>query len=733
MVKWLKRKKWLLVSVVLVGMLASLLGIQVVDRGDMAPGQVGIGIGWDAQKVITLGHVAYAAGSIDYTYNGTDDDVQFQAALDALPVTGGRLVDVSAVQKNFSATVTRAIPNVTITGSGAGSYFTNDGVTPLFTAGGNGWCFQNLRTDAGGIDMGATTGWLWFGVNDGATAYDMRMPSGSVIDGEFTGTFGTVAGSGANVTRSATYVIAASDATSHVIAQADYVCDGTADEIEIQAAIDDLTSGGMVQLSQGNFTLSDTILLDDYITIQGEGWSTIITQGNSVTTNQPNIFTLNGKTGVHIRNMKLVGTGVAPNTFTSTYGYVGDAIMAYNGSTYSYFEDLLITDAGANAFDTNSIVELDNQVISGTRTSHLYVNRVIGVDSLSTTFDIDHGARNIYITDSTAISGAAGEYAFNFSDDVQGSDFVNCRAFSSGNSFYIGSGPRGISSNNRIINCYSYDATNVGLVVTDAGNDPPASNEIWNFHSDNDLYGAIINAADSTTLTGSFYSSVRYTVQIQDGSTNTYLSVVLNSNGGTGNAYDGIKIDGSHDTLLDNCQIYNQDRHGILILGGSLRTQVSGGVSSGSVNGDGLMVNTASLDTIISGFKAYNNAGRGIRIQNANVLRTVIYNSDLRDNVGDNFSDAGSPSTTIRSTYGYVTENSGTATIANGNTSIVVTHGLATTPTRVQITPRENPTNAVSFWWVDTLTATQFTININADPGASGLDFDWRAVVGEGN
>jgi hypothetical protein len=82
---------------------------------------------------------------------------------------------------------------------------------------------------------------------------------------------------------------------------------------------------------------------------------------------------------------------------------------------------------------------------------------------------------------------------------------------------------------------------------------------------------------------------------------------------------------------------------------------------------------------------------------------------------------------------GYITENSGLATVLNTATSIVVNHGLATTPTRVLITPIENPTNPVSFWWVDTLTATQFTIHVNADPGASNLDFDWRAVIGEGN
>jgi len=102
------------------------------------------------------------------------------------------------------------------------------------------------------------------------------------------------------------------------------------------------------------------------------------------------------------------------------------------------------------------------------------------------------------------------------------------------------------------------------------------------------------------------------------------------------------------------------------------------------------------------------------------------------DNTTGSVSNAGTANI-IRNNRGYVTENSGTATVLNATTSIVVTHGLATTPTRVQITPRENPTNAVSFWWVDTLTTTQFTINVNANPGASNLDFDWRAVVGEGN
>ena len=113
---------------------------------------------------------------------------------------------------------------------------------------------------------------------------------------------------------------------------------------------------------------------------------------------------------------------------------------------------------------------------------------------------------------------------------------------------------------------------------------------------------------------------------------------------------------------------------------------------------------------------------------------TIDANCDNNRVIGNKFSGITNNGTgnIIRSNIGYVTENSGTATVLNTATSVVVTHGLASTPTRVFITPKENPTNAVTYWWVDTLGATTFKINVNADPGASNLDFDWHAQVGEG-
>jgi hypothetical protein len=91
----------------------------------------------------------------------------------------------------------------------------------------------------------------------------------SLTQAEYESTDAHVGGTG----RTATYVIAASDAPAHVKAQADYVCDGTADNVEIQAAITTLpTEGGHVVLTSGLFTITDTInILDKPVWLQGDG------------------------------------------------------------------------------------------------------------------------------------------------------------------------------------------------------------------------------------------------------------------------------------------------------------------------------------------------------------------------------------------------------------------------------------------------------------------------------
>ncbi len=84
----------------------------------------------------------------------------------------------------------------------------------------------------------------------------------------------------------------------------------------------------------------------------------------------------------------------------------------------------------------------------------------------------------------------------------------------------------------------------------------------------------------------------------------------------------------------------------------------------------------------------------------------------------------------IRGNTGYVTEAHGNASITTGNTSVVVTHGLAITPTleQISVTPQTAFGSAAKFW-VSTPTSTQFTINVDANPGQT-VTFGWKADVG---
>lgn len=76
-----------------------------------------------------------------------------------------------------------------------------------------------------------------------------------------------------------TVLVAANDAPTAFKNVASYTCDGTADDVQIQAAIDALPStGGRVVLSRGTFMIASRIDLGTRTDIElcGEGWSSII-------------------------------------------------------------------------------------------------------------------------------------------------------------------------------------------------------------------------------------------------------------------------------------------------------------------------------------------------------------------------------------------------------------------------------------------------------------------------
>jgi hypothetical protein len=71
----------------------------------------------------------------------------------------------------------------------------------------------------------------------------------------------------------------------------------------------------------------------------------------------------------------------------------------------------------------------------------------------------------------------------------------------------------------------------------------------------------------------------------------------------------------------------------------------------------------------------------------------------------------------------FLKRNAGTATIASGATSITINHGLVCTPSKVVITPLDQPSGSI---WVSNITSSSFTINISSAPSAD-LPIAWYA------
>jgi len=109
---------------------------------------------------------------------------------------------------------------------------------------------------------------------------------------------------------------------------------------------------------------------------------------------------------------------------------------------------------------------------------------------------------------------------------------------------------------------------------------------------------------------------------------------------------------------------------------------------------------------IIERFGTANNLIADNRVFGNTVAQIVVVNAIVKNNIG------------------FTTENSGTATIPSGQTSVTVNHGLAGTPSKVVVTPRGN----IGSVWVSARDATNITITCSSAPTANTV-VDWSAEM----
>jgi hypothetical protein len=142
-----------------------------------------------------------------------------------------------------------------------------------------------------------------------------------------------------------TLLVAAVDAPADVIAGADYTCDGTADDVQIQAALTAAASSGKrVQLSMGHFTLAAQINLDgaDDVDIEGDIYlrgcgpsNTILTAASGATAG----IMIRKVAKVHISDLR-VEVGGATHGFASVATLTAGA--GYRSFWLSSFKNLQV-------------------------------------------------------------------------------------------------------------------------------------------------------------------------------------------------------------------------------------------------------------------------------------------------------------------------------------------------------------------------------------------------------
>lgn len=147
----------------------------------------------------------------------------------------------------------------------------------------------------------------------------------------------------------------------------------------------------------------------------------------------------------------------------------------------------------------------------------------------------------------------------------------------------------------------------------------------------------------------------------------------------------------------------------------------------------------ASTNCIVSNNYVGDNRGvsaaqtYGLGIDDANVNNTIVTGNQFIGNVtGAVYMIA--PATNIkraRDNNGFVTQNYASSTITSGNTSVMISHGLSVTPNAsdIQIMATSGSTTDPGQIWISPITSTQFTLNCRINPGATGLNFIWKATA----
>lgn len=440
-----------------------------------------------------------------------------------------------------------------------------------------------------------------YGRNGGAASKNITiyMEGDTASRVEFPG-FIAPSGGGA-YSRSATLVVAASDSLDTT--NADYFCDGTADEVQINEAIDALpATGGSILLMDGTYDIDASITIDvSNTSIIGQGKSTKILTDDNIT-----MITGANLEGILITNIYLEGpysgTGIflSPNIDHSMirncwFKTIYTGIFLQTGNFCSVI--------GCNFDDNNT----------GVYTNNIYYCNIVGClfDNLTVGVQIN-GYPTTTVSACTFYSCTRGAYI-----RANGTTVVGCSG----------------RNNNRGVEITQDKCSVVGYV------------------SYADTIGIMLEGAEQCSVVGnSGHDTSSYFIDCSNGRGNT----ITGNSGEDLRGSAGIRLRNANYNTVSNNAMTKLDREGILVTGGDHNIISGNNIHDCSEDANdtysGILLTGTATYNVVSNNRVSADAGNkhqyGIREAAAADDYNLIHGNILTDAVTANLSSQGANSVT---------------------------------------------------------------------------------------
>jgi parallel beta-helix repeat protein len=452
----------------------------------------------------------------------------------------------------------------------------------------------------------------------------------------------------------------------------------TNDTAAMQACIND-SYGRKIYLPAGVIKVSNLTITDE-LELAGEGYTrTTISQ---ITGSTGDLITINTSTSKHvvIRDLQVSGTAT------------GQDCIALTGTLTSGTQilDAFVSLAGRDGISIRSTAD-DNTVVRNT------IVEVCGRDGISFAAGAGSGLvdgcrlnvntrYSIYATGNTlgpghrfignAIGGGvAGIYTLDQNNCIIQNNYI---ILQSGPGIWIKGGQFNNVSNNNA-------AANGTGILFEAG----TSQAFYNIITGNQVtfngLGIKFDTSGRNTITGNnIYANSTTGLLIYSSGGCVISNNIIIFNGVT-TPSPGIWLDDDGTGASSNCRIINNTISGL-------------GVANQT---PAILNDSAASNTVITGNEIAGTTK--VTVAGGNILHA-------RDNIG------------------WTTQNRGNSGIPNGGTTVTINHGLDVTPEASDFNLMQSstaPTNPSYLMGVTSITSTQFTVSANANPGASGLAFEW--------